>query len=179
MTWNVVEEVLMDCDENDLNDLANQYKFTLLQKKAFIKAVKILKNGSGDNNKQISTHQQTQFIHVYISPEEQTILNQINTLKQVFTDYCKENCKIKGKNIDQIKAEIIKLKNYSILIKNAFDNAMNELIQQCQDKLKKEERSYDQLNGKIYKKIEKCQRQFEQYLHNKHNKNPNAEYSDI
>ena len=70
-------KLLINCDENELNDICDGYKLTWIQKKAFIKAVKCLKESSAETRES-----QGQFI--YVSPNEQAIFDEINVDKVVF-----------------------------------------------------------------------------------------------
>ena len=36
------KKLLINCDENEINDIGDGYKLTWIQKKAFVKAVKLL-----------------------------------------------------------------------------------------------------------------------------------------
>ena len=83
--------ILIDCNDNELNIMANQYHFTFLQRKAFIKAVNLLKlnskNATTNNKNSNVSGSEARFIPVYVSPEEQSMLNEINELAEIVGKY--------------------------------------------------------------------------------------------
>ena len=121
------QNVLMDCEENELNDIADGYNFTWLQKKTFVKAVKLLKKSSANTTKAQSQEQEK---FIYVSPNEQAILDEINALEKSLKNYANKCVKIKEENKNKLESEILKLQHYSKFIQTLFDNAINSLIEQ-------------------------------------------------
>ena len=113
--------ILIECDENDLNVMAKKYNFTFLQKKAFIKVVHSLKLEMG--------RCEPQFIHTYVSQQEQLILNQIKELSKILTKYAVKHDQIKKTNCNMIKLSILKLENYKKLLIQCINDEINKLVQ--------------------------------------------------
>ena len=125
-------------------DVVNEYRFTFIPRKAFLKAVKALK--------QKQEQQYRHFIYIFfVSPQEQSILDQITELSTVLTQYTNQCMKIIPENKNKLEVETSKVKEYNKLIQISFDNAINELILKCTN----------EINKKFY------QTQFKQYLDNK------------
>ena len=123
--------ILIDCNDNDLNTVANQYNFTFLQKKAFIKAANLLKlnnNKNSDTDTGTKNKREDKFIHIYVSPQEQSILNDISGLTQLLIKYNQECVDVKKNNTNQIKLSILKLQNYKQLLIQCIDQEINKLV---------------------------------------------------
>ena len=129
--------ILVDCSENDLNTMANQYNFTFLQTKAFIKAVNLLKanknvrvsdnnNNNSNNNNNNNEPQLSQF--VYVSPEDQSVLNEIDRLGRILKEYEGQCMKTKETNTQQILYAILKLENSKKLLIECFNEEINKLV---------------------------------------------------
>ena len=154
--------MLINCNENELNMIADSYKFTLIQKTTFINAVKLL-NGYNNDTKQ-------QFIHVYVSPQEQSILDQINELSTVLKQYTNECMKTRNENKNKLETEILKLQEFNKLIQISFNNAINELVSKCRNEISDNEKKFQNLQQKVNKHsndLKLYEKQFEQYLNSK------------
>ena len=126
-------DILVKFDENELIIMANEYNLSTLQKKAFVEAVKLLPNSKANavnnNNKNVnSNHKEKEF--VFVTQEEQTILNQMDQLKKELRDYTKQCTNVKNNNKSVILSSIKKLENCGKLIKDCVDNAVNVLVKQ-------------------------------------------------
>ena len=142
--------------------IADCYKFTWIQKQAFINAVKLLNSSNNDN------YNTQQFICV--SPQEQSILDQINELTIVLTQYTNNCMKIKQENTMKLETEILKLQEYNKLIQQSFDNAINELILKCTLEVNSTNKQFENLQSKINKELNDLrlsEAQFKQYLSTK------------
>ena len=119
---------LIDCDENELNQISNDYNLTILQKKSFVRAVKTLKLKHDNTSNNI-----TQF--VFVSPEDQkslnsfdTFLNQLKQLKTKQFSIKKTNKNNVFNNINEIKIQAKKLQN---IIDNIVYNIENNVCVSC------------------------------------------------
>ena len=174
--------MLTVCGDDELNRIANGYKFSWLQKEAFIAGAKLLrKNNSNNdsNDSNVDSHedsQLSQIIHVYVSPEEQLILNEISQLKQLLTDYTSVCKQTKLQNNDILKAEISTLEAFRVSIKDAFDNTIDEWINQCSNEIEADEKKFTILAKEINNK-RKClndlESDFKYYLNEKNSNNNN------
>ena len=81
----------------------------------------------------------------------ESILDEINQLEQSLTNCVNENRKTKYKNVTGSKLEILKLQHCTWTIKNAFDQAMNVVIKQCENEISKDESCYNLFKAKIGK----------------------------
>ena len=137
-------DILVEFDENELISMTNDYKFTRLQSKAFIKAVKLLPNSKanrvGDhdheknNNKKWKTAEndedsKSHFVHVYVTPEEQSVFEKLNKLQTMLDDYGNKYTTIALKNKDLIELNISKIEQYRKTIKQGVDNTVNDIVQ--------------------------------------------------
>ena len=164
-------KMLMNCGENELNDIADGYRFTWIQKKTFMNVVKLL-NGYKNNDQQ-------QFI--YVSPHEQSILNEIDQLSKVLTKYTSKCIKIKNDNKNKLEIEILKLQEYNKLIQISFEKAINELIDECANEIQNNDEKFENLQNKIYthsNDLKLYETQFKQYLNNKSKKENNSNNGD-
>ena len=166
-------KMLMNCGENELNEIADSYKFTWVQKKTFINAVKLL-NGHNNGQKQF----------IYVSSHEQSILDQIHQLSNKLKQYENKCMEIQQDNTSKLELEILKLQEYNKLIQIAFDNAIKALIFKCRNEINTNDKKYKNLQNKINKEsndLKMYQTQFEQHLSNKaqEDKNTNIEENGI
>ena len=126
--------ILIECSDNDLNIMANQYNFTFLQKKAFIKAVNLLKlNNQSKNNSSNKSNDDSKdlgapLVPIHLSPREQSILKKIDQLEDKLRQYGKECGKIKITNLNKINLAILKLENYKTLLIQCVDDEINKLV---------------------------------------------------
>ena len=125
--------ILMDCNDNELNAMASEYNFTFLQQKAFINAVNLIKL-SNDKNTNNTTNQnksnEHHFVDVDVSQEEQSVLNEINGLGSILTKHTRKCAEIKESNSNKIKLAILKLENYRTVLMECIDQEINKLVQQ-------------------------------------------------
>ena len=125
--------VLMHCNDNDLNAMKTQYNFTFLQKKAFVAAVNTLKsqhnNNSNDNNNTKNNMSGKTHL-VYVSPDEQSILDEIKELGEILRQLSVENVKIKENNSNKIKLTILKLENCKKLVVECVNTEINKLVKE-------------------------------------------------
>ena len=121
--------ILIDCDDNDLILMANEYNFTFLQKKAFINAVNLLKpNINNRKHDPDKNSNEPHFVPVYVSAEEQSILNDITKLGQMLIQHSKRSCETKANNLNQMTAAVEALKNYKKLLIQLLSEEINKLI---------------------------------------------------
>ena len=157
-------DILCKCDENELKMLAKDYKLTFLQQKAFVEAVKLLKNANAsisnntksnnnkngdirnDNHKnQNSDKQEAQFKFIFVSPKDQQILNEMEEAGDKLRQFSSYNKKIKEENVSKISLLIDRLKMYGDKLKQSIDVIVNNitknvkflffLLQVCVNKL--------------------------------------------
>ena len=168
------EAILANCTEEELHEIADQYNFTLLQKKAFIKAAKDL-----NFQRSHTTRNKTETQYVYVKPKEQFVLDEINRFRNILTTYTTECKKIKVNNKNEIKSQIKKLRNDSLLIQNAF----TKLIKQCENELENDHKSFELLQNKINHEqthLSRSETQFTQYLNSssKLNRGKNTQFKN-
>ena len=122
-------DILCKCDENELKMLAKDYKLTFLQQKAFVEAVKLLKNANpsvSDNNKCNNNNKpQAQFI--FVSSKDQNILNEMKEAGDKLRQFLSYNKKMKEENASKISLLISQLKIYGDKLKKSIDNIVNNL----------------------------------------------------
>ena len=125
--------ILIDCNDNELDMMANQYNFTFLQKKAFIKAVNSLKLHSKkkDNGNSMTggvNSNEPEVVAVYLSLEEQSMLNEVNKLVEILGKYRAQCVSTKEHNLNEIKSSILKLENCKKLLIQSVDEVINKLV---------------------------------------------------
>lgn len=129
-------DILVKFDENELINMANEYQLSTLQRKAFVEAIKILPNSKANikinniNNNSNHNNQDRDKQFIFVSPQEQSILNQINRLQEHLTNYSKQCTTVKNTNKKALLSIINKLENCGKLIKESIDTAINTLTQQ-------------------------------------------------
>ena len=125
-------DILIEFDENELINLANEYGLTTLQKKAFIKAVMLLPNyckqttEKKENEKEKEKEKEKEFVHV--TPQEQKMLDEINELLQLLENYsiqCLKNAKY-NKNI--LLKNMTNLKKCGNLLKQSIDKTIDDIV---------------------------------------------------
>ena len=118
-------DVLIEFDENELIKLSNEYNLSTLQKKAFIKAVKLLPKSKAvaNDNDDIKNNL------IFVTPQEQSIMNDINKFQKILNDYSKQCKNVQSKNKNVLISTIKKLENCGKLIKETIDNVINTLVQ--------------------------------------------------
>ena len=117
-------DILVKFNENELLEIANTYSMTILQKKAFIEAVKLLPNSKAASS-QVSKGKHG---YVYVSPHEQKIFDEMQQLNKIINDFEKK-CKIsKTQNIKYIQENIKKLEMYRNKIKKCVDDTIDTFI---------------------------------------------------
>lgn len=95
--------ILKECDENELRVLCNEYNFTFIQKKAFIKAVKLIISDTASNeNNNLHFMQEPGDEHasqsnriVPTTPEDEKILDDMKTLKDKVNQFYAAQSNIK------------------------------------------------------------------------------------
>ena len=124
-------DILTEFDENELISMTNDYKFTRLQSKAFIKAVKLLPNSKASRRKikeKDEEDSKSHFVHVYVTPEEQSVFEKLNRLQTMMDDYGNKYKQIALKNKDLIELNILKIEKYGKQIKQGVDNTVNHIV---------------------------------------------------
>ena len=116
--------ILKDCTQNELNTIANDYNLTLLQTKAFIKAVKNIDNNNNNNNEK-NNDESTQF--VFVSPKDQQFLNDVNHFLTLLKNYQKKQFDTKNENKTGMNKILKSLKENGNKIKNTIDNIVNAI----------------------------------------------------
>lgn len=130
--------ILIEFGENELLQLGDEYKLTTLQKKAFIKAVKLLPNSQASTDDGRKSTNET-IERIYITQQEQDIFNQMNQLQDNLNNYSTKYKKVKMENKSIIEQSIKKLHIYATKLKNTIDNSVNALIKQVKGKFQKTE----------------------------------------
>ena len=120
-------DILVKFHENELSNIANEYKLSTLQKKAFIEAVKLLPNSKANVNS-TSNNKNKEF--VFVTPEEQSILNEMTQLKKDLNHFSKQCANVKRENKNVILSNTTKVKNCAQLIKQCVDDTVNSLVKQ-------------------------------------------------
>ena len=113
----------------------------------------------------------------HVHDDEHPILDEINKLANVLTNYTTKCTKIKQENQIKLRLQILKLQEYKKLIQNAFD-AINNLSEKCNAEINTDEKQFEILSKKINKQsndLQMYQNQLKKYL-NKHCKDNN--YND-
>ena len=133
-------DILCKCDSNELKMLAKDYKLTFLQQKAFVEAVKLLKNANasnsnnnninsnnnnGDNSKDNNNNHNNDQPQ---APKDQKILNEMKEARDKLRQFSSYNKKMKEENVSKISLLIDKLKIYGDKLKESIDNTVNNLI---------------------------------------------------
>ena len=121
---------LTDCDDNELNQISNDYNLNILQKKSFIRAVKMLKikiktKIHDEEKDDDSSNNITQF--VFVSPEDQELLNSFDTFLNQLKQFKTKQFKIKNKNKSEIHNNVNQIKLQANKIKNIIDNIFNNI----------------------------------------------------
>ena len=129
-------DVLVECTERELNEMANDYQLTILQKKSFIKAVKLLPNSranvnniSNHNNIDNNTSNSRNIRHIYITPQEQNVFTKLKELINTLNQHLSQCVNIQNKNKQTILNGIAQLKHYGDKIKKAIDETINTSVQ--------------------------------------------------
>lgn len=123
-------DILAEFDENELLSMADGYNMTILQKKAFIKGVKMLPNSKA-SIESVQPHDGGESVkHIFLTSEEQAVLTQIHQLKDNLHDHSTSFNDVKNENKSTIEQTIEKLKVYGNTLKNTIDNTVNALIEQ-------------------------------------------------
>ena len=120
-------DVLIECTEKELDELANDYKFTILQKKSFIKAVKLLPNSKA--NVSNTNNNNTNIRHIYITPQEQKVFMKIQQLTNTLNQHSLQCTNVQNKNKQTIENGIELLKHYGNAVKQAIDEVINTAVQ--------------------------------------------------
>ena len=118
-------DILTEFDENELIALANDYKLTRLQAKAFIKGVKLLPNAKINNHK----NTEKSFVHIARTPKEQSVTETLNQLLSNLNKCDEQYTHIVSKNKNLIKSNIVKIDRYVRIIKQSVDDAANTIVQ--------------------------------------------------
>ena len=116
-------DILTEFDEDELSSLAAQYDLTMLQKKAFVKAVKSLPNCKANEN---DNHVKEK--RIYITPKEQSLLNHIKEFSNNLSNYKNKCQEIDIKNKSTISNTCDKLLKYGNKIKQSVDIIINNLV---------------------------------------------------
>ena len=121
---------LTDCDDNELNQISNDYNLNILQKKSFIRAVKMLKikiktKIHDEEKDDDSSNNITQF--VFVSPEDQELLNSFDTFLNQLKQFKTKQFKIKNKNKSEIHNNVNQIKLQANKIQNIIDNIVNNI----------------------------------------------------
>ena len=126
-------DILVEFPENELINLADEYDLSTLQKKAFVKAVKLLPNSKAntpylDNNNSTSLSGRSIIQDVYITQQERNTLADIKKLESAMNEYLEKCTNIQNGNKKKIVENIEHLQKCSNIMKQAIDNAINTLI---------------------------------------------------
>ena len=119
---------LVDCDENELNAIANEYQLTILQRKSFIRAATSLKlgtNAAQKITKQEKSDHVSQF--VFVSPEDQKSLEEMQTFLNDLESFKKKQCSIKEENKLNLNKNLKLMKIKANEIKSTIDNMINDI----------------------------------------------------
>ena len=114
-------DILGKLDQNELIVMANEYKLTPIQAKAFIEGVKLLPNAKIDKDRQ------NEKSFVYVTPEEQSVFETLNQLLANLNKCDEQYTHIVSKNKNLIKSNIVKIDRYVRIIKQSVDDAANTI----------------------------------------------------
>ena len=117
---------LIECTQNELYTIAKDYNLTVLQTKAFFRAVKSLP-GNNNNNNNNNNNESTTTQFVFVSPEDQEFLNDINHFVTLLKNYQKKQCQTKNENKTEMNKILKILKENANKIKNIIDNIVNTI----------------------------------------------------
>ena len=161
-------DLLCGCSYDDIVEMCKDYGFNVLQKKAFVKAVKLLPNSkihdenTNNNNKIVQ--------RIYTTPQEQSLFNDIKILSNNVSN-CKNKCKeIDSKNKSIISNTCDELLKYGNKIKEFVDIKINKLISKIKNECENDSKQNDYLLNSISNKeneINKFDKEFEKYLNDK------------
>ena len=115
---------MIEFDENELIKLSNEHDLSTLQKKAFTKAAKLL-----PKSKAVNDHADINNPLIFATPEEQSIMNDINKFKKILNDYLRQCKNVQNKNQNVVISSIQKLKDCGKLMKESIDKAVNTLAE--------------------------------------------------
>ena len=128
-------DILSKFNENGLLEVANTYNMNILQKKAFVEAVKLLPNYKYKNKNNNNNSNNTQTKHIYVTQQEQEIIDEIKHLNDNLSDYKQEMLQIKSQNKITIETMIIKIQEYGNNIKAMIDQSIKLKIEvACDEK---------------------------------------------
>ena len=83
------------------------------------------KNNYNNNNNDENENLRKEF--VFVTPQEQSVMNEINSLKHDLNEYLNECTNVQNRNKNTIISTIKKLENCGKLIKESIDNSINTL----------------------------------------------------
>ena len=116
-------DILIEFDENELINLANEYGLTTLQKKAFVKGVMTLPNYS---KKTTQKKEKEKFI--YVTPQEQKMFGEINELTKLLENYSIECLNDAKSNKNILLKNISNLKKCGNLLKQSIDKTIDHVV---------------------------------------------------
>ena len=124
-------DILVKFTENELSLMGDDYKFTRLQKKAFIEAVKLLPNSKVSSHKsKVNRDVPPSPKHIYVSPQEQELFDEMTQLNLSLADFQNKCLNTSKQNKFLIETNIIKLKKYGERITQSVDKRINHVIKQ-------------------------------------------------
>ena len=123
---------LKDCTHDELISIANDCNLTILQKNAFIRAVTSLKLVVVSNNTEKKENDNDNDSHgdIYISAQDEKLLNDIDDLKTFINQFIQQQSKTKKKNKNKIELTLSQLKQWSKAMKDSIDNIVSSFQRQ-------------------------------------------------
>ena len=118
---------LVDCNDNELDTIANDYQLTILQKKAFIRAVNSLKMVTIQKEEKCNDETDRNWNSTSLSAKDQKILMEMDTFLNSLQTVKTNQCLIKKENLLEFEKNIKIIKIKANNIKNTIDNIVNDI----------------------------------------------------
>ena len=123
-------DLLRECNYDEIAEMCKDYSFNVLQKKAFIKAVKLLQNSKANERNSNNNNTNNKIVQrIYIAPQEQSLFNDIKLLSNNLSNYKNKCQEVDLKNKSTISITCDKLIKYGNKIKLSVDTTINKLIE--------------------------------------------------
>lgn len=112
-------DILLEFDDSELISIAKEYNL-------------IPKSTASTSNANINTtiNEQKTKEFVYVTTDDQSVLNQIDHLKRDLSKYLQQTTNVKNKNKTVILSTITKLQQFKQSMKKSIDDAIQTLVQQ-------------------------------------------------
>ena len=115
--------VLSEFNDDDLSAIANGYELTVIQKKTFIRAVKLLPQYKHSNNSNNNSNTQS----TLVSAKDENMLNEISSFCEKLQEFSSKQFSIKNSNKDKVSSTLNTLKKEACNIKHLIDNIVNSI----------------------------------------------------